>query len=239
MTSVPYLFDVAARVAGAGVTVVGLELAVAWPKVEAWRRAPLPGGRWAALALACLGAGFVIFPELCLAGGGIVAAAAIFYFVVACEPAGDGSDVMLVLVLAGLGASDLMPFDWMRTVAWWCLAVNVCLAYWWSGVAKTRVPAWRAGRQVALALNSPRYGSPAVAREFLDHQGAAKAVSWSVIGLEAACPAFLVVGGPALWVWAFCALLMHLGIALMMGLGRFLWAFSAGLLCLLAVRGTV
>jgi hypothetical protein len=133
----------------------------------------------------------VIFPELCLAGGGIVAAAAIFYFVVACEPAGGGSDVMLVLVLAGLGASDLMPVHWMRTVVWWCLAVNVCLAYWWSGVAKTRVPAWRAGRQMALALNSPRYGSAAVAREFLDHHGAARAVSWSVIGLEAACPVFL------------------------------------------------
>jgi hypothetical protein len=252
---VPELFSFGARLAGVGVATTALEFVVVAPELVRWRSRGVaaaggvrPGGarsgiagrvgvlRALALLLAVGGVAFVVFPWLCLAGGGLAAVLVLAYFVVAFEPTGDGADMMLILVLVGLGALALLPAGWMQLWVWWCLAANVCLAYWWSGFAKIRVAGWRAGRQVALIVNSPRYGTAALAWRLLNHAWLARAMAWGVICLEISCPLFLLLGGWPLVVWAVAAALMHVGVAAVMGLGRFTWSFGAGMLCMLAAR---
>ncbi|MCG5443907.1 hypothetical protein NIE79_002051 [Micromonospora sp. NIE79] len=245
-STVATTFSLAARVAGVALLVTGLELAAGLPGLARWRRPGLPvGRRWItahqilATALGLLGGWFVVDPRVCLNGGGLVALLVVGYLMVALQPLGDGADVMLVIVLAGLGVLSLVPSPALSRWAAWLVAVNVCVAYWWSGVAKLRIRAWRHGRQIALAVNSPRFGSPWVAWRFLNHAKFTQLTAWGVMTLEVSCPVFFVLGGWPLLAWAFCAVLMHVGVALIMGLGRFLWAFGAGLLSLVAVRSMV
>lgn len=239
--TLPALFPVAARIAGAGVVLTGLELVPVAREINRWRRSPgRPAtGVAASVLLSAVGVTLVAWPAWAVTGGAVLAAALLAWLVLTYDPIGDGADVMLVIVLAGLGGLNLMPTPWLRTLMWWLLAGHVCLAYWWSGVAKLRVPAWRAGRQIALVLNSPQYGSAALAWQFLHRPWLGRAAAWTVIPLELSAPVFLAVGGVPLAVWACCAVAMHLGIAVMMGLGRFAWAFGAGLCAMLAARGTL
>jgi hypothetical protein len=77
-------------------------------------------------------------------------------------PLGDSADLMLVIIMAGPGVAALLPSPWLRTADYWLVAGEVCLAYFFSGMTKLRMASWRAGRQVALILNSQRYGSPLI-----------------------------------------------------------------------------
>lgn len=237
------LFPLAARVAGIALLVTGAELTAALPGLARWRRPDAAAGpRWVlahrmtALLLALLGGWFIVDPRACLSGGGLAAVLILGYLMVALQPLGDGADIMLMIVLAGLGVLWLVPSTALTDWAAWLVALNVCLAYLWSGVAKLRVPAWRHGRQVALAVNSPRFGSAQVAWHMLNRPTITRLTAWSVILLEVSCPIFLILGGWPLIAWMVCAILMHVSVAIIMGLGRFLWSFGAGLFAMAGAR---
>ncbi|GAA1962474.1 hypothetical protein [Kitasatospora viridis] len=237
--------DVAARLAGIATALTGLELAAALPRIASWQVRPryftAPGAvrRYRALALltALLGLDFAVRPEDCLAGGGLLACLLLLRFTVALEAAGDGADIMLATVLVPLGCWTHLTAPWIRDLLLGCLAVKVCTAYLRSGVAKLAVAAWRSGRQVALIVNSRHYGARLPAWPLLEYPQLARAVAWSVMLVEVVAPVAVLIGHQVLLVWAGCALLLHAGIAGVMRLPRFMWAFTAGLACLLAFRG--
>ncbi|MBV8932355.1 MAG: hypothetical protein JOZ47_21275 [Kutzneria sp.] len=243
MTSLPELFLWSARMAGVSMACVGFELVKELPRLALWRSgdrrlslATVHANQLLAAFFGVLGLSFVVWPDSLFLGGAFVAVLVVFYFVVFFRPFGDGSDLMLIVVLTCLGTLQLMPTAWMRLVVEWCLAGNVCFAYWWSGAAKMRLRAWRTGRQIALICNSPRVGTRGIAWQLLDRPALPWLAAWGTMLLEVSCPLFLAVGGWPFVVWAAAAFVMHLSIAFIMGLGRFTWSFGAGLLAMLAVR---
>ncbi|NUR04524.1 MAG: hypothetical protein HOY79_50885 [Streptomyces sp.] len=239
-----HLLDVAARLAGTATALTGLELAAALPRIASWQirpqyfTTPKAVNRYRALALftTVLGLDFVIRPGDCLAGGGLVASCLVLRFTVALEAAGDGADTMLATVLLPLGCWTHLTQPWTRDILLGCLAVNVCIAYLRSGLAKISVVAWRSGRQVALIVNSRHYGSRQLAWPLLEYPSLAWAVSWPVMVVEIGAPVALLIGHQVLLAWAASVFLLHVTIAGVMRLARFMWAFAAGIVCLLAFR---
>jgi hypothetical protein len=241
--SAPDLLSWAVRVAGVGLAVTGAELVPAvreaadWQLAEGARARLRVRGVGLAAALVVDGLACAVWPEFGRHGGGLVGGLLVLAAIVLLRPMGDGADLMLALVLLGVGARDLAPTPWLWTWVGWCLAVNVCLSYWWSGVAKLRLPAWRSGRALALILNSRRYGRRRVAWLFLDNAWLPAVSAWAVMTIEGGAPVFVAIGGWVLLGWAVLAAGMHLSIMVLMGLPRFFWAFGGALLVVLAVRG--
>lgn len=168
----------------------------------------------------------------------LLQAAVVVFYVARLSPAGDAADVMLILLSVGTGILLGEPRGSpVSTITATVLVANIALAYVWSGVSKIRQRAWRSGRQLALILNTEMYGARTPAKLLLDHGRLAQLLVWTVLTIEISVPVWIAVGGIPLLVWASAAAVMHLGIALVMGLNRFLLVFCAALLILLSVAG--
>jgi hypothetical protein len=76
-------------------------------------------------------------------------------------------------------------------------------------------------------LNTASYGRRGVARMLGDAPRLARLLNWSVVAFECAFPIALIAGGRVALAFFAGGLLMHVGIALCMGLNSFLWAFVA------------
>ena len=140
-----------------------------------------------------------------------------------------GGDRMRLLVLGALTLRELAPDSGpaARAVLWF-IAGQCALAYAVSGALKwCQTPEWRNGSAVGLLLRQEFMGDARVADWLTARPAVNRAMTWSVLALEAAFPLALL-GGP--WLAAGFvagALLMHLGIGQFMGLAPFLWAFLA------------
>lgn len=144
----------------------------------------------------------------------------------------DGSDRMLLC--AGVGTAswaNLQPYaNWLGTAAWLGLFILLSLAYFDSGLAKIRHRGWRVGRQFALTLNMKEFGNKLVAGLLLSSPRFATLASWGVITLELAAGPLLLIGGWVAVATGALLAIMHLSIAVLMGLGRFFYPF-VGALC--------
>lgn len=150
----------------------------------------------------------------------------------------DGSDRMLLC--AGIGTAswaNLQPYaSWLGTAAWLGLFLLLSLAYFDSGLAKVKHRGWRVGRQFALTLNMKEFGNKFVAGVLLSSPRFAALASWGVITLELAAGPLLLIGG---WVTVAAGVLLamiHLSIAVFMGLGRFFYPFVGALAFIIAAH---
>ena len=150
----------------------------------------------------------------------------------------DGADRMLsVVLLLGVIGTVASFADPVVVSLWgWTVVVVVGAAYAESAVAKMRVPSWRRGRALALIMNTPELGERRSARLLLNHPRVTFVVSWGVIIVEAAALPVFIVGGWPLFTIVGCLLVLHVGIAVSMGLGRFFWAFAAALALVIAAH---
>lgn len=137
----------------------------------------------------------------------------------------DGSDQMMLLVLAALLAYQLYPTATMATIVFGFLAGQLVLSYLTAGIAKAISPIWRGGDALARILSTSSYGSKTASRLLLDHRALAVAGCWMVIVFECAGPLLLWIH-PAFAVgFIVVGTLFHLSIAVLMGLNIFFWSF--------------
>lgn len=150
----------------------------------------------------------------------------------------DGSDRMLLCAgIAMASWANLQPYDGrLGTAAWLGLLILLAIAYFDSGFAKARHRGWRVGRQFALTLNMKEFGNRFMAGILLSHPRFAALASWGVILLEILAGPLLLVGGFVSVVTGVLLAMMHLAIAILMGLGRFFYAFVGALCFVLAAR---
>lgn len=153
----------------------------------------------------------------------------------------DGADkIALVACVAALAiALGLVIGD-----AWLCLAGVVWaagqagIAYVASGVAKLARPFWRSGAALAAAMTSYRSGHR-LAAAVVRHRGAALALAWGVMLVEALFPLALVAP-PAVCIALLAALAaFHSATAVVMGLNTYPWAFIATYPCVMAANAIV
>jgi hypothetical protein len=139
----------------------------------------------------------------------------------------DGSDQMLGVVSLGLTGAFLLPDVQARQVALGYLAGQLVLAYTAAGVAKLVSPVWRSGRALPRILATVGYGSPRVAQVLERSPLVARALCVYVIAFETLTPLLMASGSGGAWAVVLMGGTFHLGVALLMGLNVFPWAFGA------------
>jgi hypothetical protein len=139
----------------------------------------------------------------------------------------EGSDeIQLVTSIAlAIALAPGMPSVAVR-LALGFLAIEVCLAYEVSALAKLVGREWRRGTAVANVLSGEDYGQGWRA---LHSQAPAwsQLLSWGTIAFEAVLPLTFVVGGVPALVGVCGAIAFHSSLAVMMRLNRFVLSFAA------------
>lgn len=141
----------------------------------------------------------------------------------------DGSDQMTFCVLLGLivATIGLLTSDlkW-QVLGFGIIAFQSSLSYLTAGIAKAVGSLWKSGDAIALILGTRAYGSEYFG-EVSKSSYFLKLTTYFVIAIELLFPLSLIL--PlyiSLTILGLC-ILMHLFIALTMGLNRFLWTFIA------------
>jgi hypothetical protein len=140
----------------------------------------------------------------------------------------EGSDEMALIILPPLATASLpvMPSGIYRLVFLF-VAAQLTLAYLASAGAKASGSKWRDGSAVAQILSTQDYGLGRRAL-FQSDGWSFKLVAWGAIAFEFALPLGLILGGPLLPFAIAAGVIFHAGIAMTMGLNRFLpWFIAA------------
>lgn len=107
-------------------------------------------------------------------------------------------------------------------------AVNAqtTLSYLASGLAKAISHTWRSGRALEMVLQTEMYGHTPAAKYFVRHPRLARLLTWSTVAWESGYPLIFLLPRPLTRLALLGVKAFHLGIAVTMGLPRFLWGFS-------------
>jgi len=140
----------------------------------------------------------------------------------------DGSDQVgfLVLWAAALArASQRRPA--VVDAALWTVAASATMSYAVSGWAKLAGPTWRQGRALEGVTRTLTYGDRRTYELLSRHRRAARVLGASVLALECSFPLAYLGGGRLARPYVGAAAAMHLSIARIMALGRFVPAFTS------------
>ena len=139
----------------------------------------------------------------------------------------DGSDQMQAVVWAGLTA---MSFggegSHLSMAAGLFISGQLLLSYVVAGWAKLISTTWRSGRAIPAIVKTTTYGSPFFHRCF-SLPGVGFLTAWWVMLFESFSPLALIFGRAGAAVLFVVGMSFHLGVAVVMGLWSFLWAFLA------------
>jgi hypothetical protein len=137
----------------------------------------------------------------------------------------DGSDQMFVQIHLPLLLAFLVGTTLTLKIAIWYIALQACLSYFTSGMAKAVSPMWRGGNVVFRIFNTRTYGYEPVATLLLARPRLTRVVDWSAFTIEMAFPLAIVLGFPAVLFFIAWGVAFHTMNALVMGLNSFFWAF--------------
>ncbi|AUN42108.1 hypothetical protein ASU32_20585 [Tsukamurella tyrosinosolvens] len=140
----------------------------------------------------------------------------------------DGADHVSFLVSATCALARLRGRDarWVDACLWY-LAAQATLSYGASGWVKLTSPVWRSGRAVIEVTRTRTYGDPLAWRLFHEHPRTTALLERGVLACECLFPAAHLLGGRPAPFFALAMGCFHLANTRVMGLGRFLWAFTA------------
>lgn len=139
---------------------------------------------------------------------------------------GDGSDHAAVLVHT-LSSSARAARRRPRVVdaMLWGISLQGVLAYGVSGWVKLAGSPWREHRAIPGVMRTVSYGNEHVYRVVRDHPWTGRVIGVGTLALESSFPLVLLGRGWLTKPFLAAAGSMHLGIAAVMGLGRFVPAF--------------
>jgi hypothetical protein len=139
----------------------------------------------------------------------------------------DGADQMLVIALLAAGFGALLGNRSAGYAAVDYAALQLLLSYAVAGTAKAISPTWRSGRAIVGITGTIGYGEPHFHRLVRRYPALARVVCWSVIVFECAAAPLILLGVRGAWIIIVLGLSFHIGVALVMGLNVFVWAFAA------------
>ncbi|MCQ4040795.1 hypothetical protein ACFOSC_08735 [Streptantibioticus rubrisoli] len=137
----------------------------------------------------------------------------------------DGADQMAALCLL-TAAVTLITGGTVGRLCLAFLAGQLVLSYLIAGVAKAVSPMWRDGSCLAQILSTRAYGSPRVAAALRARPHLGFLLAWGVMALEVTFWLTLVLPEAPRWGFLAAGAVMHLGIAVTMGLSTFVFAFT-------------
>ncbi|MFC4493860.1 alpha/beta fold hydrolase [Streptomyces ovatisporus] len=139
----------------------------------------------------------------------------------------DGTDQVSLTVQGATGAARLVRSEEAKDALAWYVALQSCLSYSISGWVKLFGPAWRDGSALPGIMRTRTYGHEGMWAWTQRHPRTAKYLTHSVLALECGFPVLYAFGGRLIRPVIGSAVLFHGANAYLMGLGRFLTAFTS------------
>jgi len=140
----------------------------------------------------------------------------------------DGADQMQTIVLACLSCYYATADPLIRESVLWFIAFQISLAYFTAGIAKIFSPSWRKGTVMKTSFAHLALGSKGLYKLMPKGARTNQLMAILVIMFESAFPFFMLSGPKICIVALVCGFLLHLLIAIGLGLPRFLFTFVAG-----------
>lgn len=162
-----------------------------------------------------------------IACAALTAAGARVLFVMRQQLGLDGADQMLLIVLLASGFGALLGNTPAGSGAVDYAALQLLLSYLIAGGAKAISPIWRSGNAIVGITGTIGYGHRWLHQLVSRNPLLARLVCLSVIVFECAAVPLLLLGIKGAWIVIIGGVCFHLGIAVVMGLNVFLWAFAA------------
>jgi pimeloyl-ACP methyl ester carboxylesterase len=139
----------------------------------------------------------------------------------------DGSDQASLLVQAAATVARSSRDPRVVDAALWFLALQSTLNYAASGWVKMVSPTWRSGRALPGVMRTVTYGHQGAWRTATRFPRSARTVGHAVLAMECLFPAVFGTGGRLTPAFVGSAAAFHAANGGLMGLGRFVGAFSA------------
>lgn len=152
---------------------------------------------------------------------------------------GDGSDQLGVMLPALTGLARLSKTPQTRDNFLWAIALQGTMNYFIAGVVKIAGRAWRNGGAVEGVMRTRSFGHQGAFHLVRKYPEAARAVERATLALETFFPLAYVLTPRLREVFLSGAMALHVGIGVVMGLGRFIpgfWAFQGPLRYTMARR---
>lgn len=139
----------------------------------------------------------------------------------------DGTDQLSFQVQAASAVARMTDKPRLVDACLWYVALQSTMSYAMAGYAKLPSHIWRSGEALPGVLRTESYGDRSAYELAQRHPVMAKVSAHTVLALECAFPVvFLAKGRPAPLMLASMGA-FHLVNARVMGLGRFVWAFTS------------
>lgn len=146
-----------------------------------------------------------------------------------------GSDTMTAVVLLGLVVHHAaLPLELALDPGLGWIAIQCVLSYVVAALA--RPVSWWRGEGLIRIVRSPMYAAPSCISRAAAVRGVAATASVATLLFEITTPLALVVPGAAAPLAALAGL-FHVGLAVTLGLHRFLWPWAAAWGAILVLRG--
>ena len=139
----------------------------------------------------------------------------------------EGTDHMILMLLACILLYRLAPGDLARRAVLWFISAETILAYVTAGTIKLFNPQWRRGVAIRNILLTNLFGSVFFERALSKWPRLNVVLSWAVIGFELSAPVLVLTGPEGCLLFICCGIVFHLGVAITQGLNLFVWAFLA------------
>jgi pimeloyl-ACP methyl ester carboxylesterase len=139
----------------------------------------------------------------------------------------DGTDqvTFLVSTMGALARGARRPA--LIDAALWYVALQATLSYTVSGWVKLVGPSWRSGVALTGVTRTRTYGDERTWRLLTKYPRTARVLGVSVLLMECLFPVVFLSRGRLAPAWLLGTTLFHVGNARIMGLGRFVWAFTS------------
>jgi hypothetical protein len=138
----------------------------------------------------------------------------------------DGAEQMTLIASVAFALSLLLhPLGGTLEAGAYFVGAQACLSYVVAGWAKLLGADWRRGDVIPLILMTRTYGARRAASFLKRHPAPTRLLCWGTIALESSFVLAPFLPLPLLLVLLAMTAGMHLGIAALMGLNGFFWAF--------------
>lgn len=142
----------------------------------------------------------------------------------------NASDHMMLVVLGGAVVAEvgvLFDNDPLLFGGLGFIAAQSGLSYFTAGLTKLAGSAWRSGLAVRAIIDTNAFGQDRVSDVLNRHSGLGAAATYAVVAFEVAFPVVFFLPNALTISYVVAGVILHLGIAAVMGLNLFLWAFVA------------
>lgn len=141
----------------------------------------------------------------------------------------DGADKIVIVVASGAllqSAGLAVGSDQLVLAGGLWTGGQLALGYFAAGASKVLLAGWRNGAVLRQVLTSYAWGRPWTAA-LVSKTGASLVLGWLIMGIETLFPLALFAPAPVLYGALAGMFLLHLAIAVVMGLNTYPWAFLA------------